>query len=747
MLFSNPDYPIFLIAVFFLYALARGSSSPRGRRASDWARGLLMLLLGDLVFVLIAKDARSLWDPFGGLLFARLSETSTHPSFALAPWWHYLVGLAVGGSAIWAGLRGGSHLASPRGQRWLGIGFGITLAAVGLLVYIADACNALAEVTHIVGAGGHLVVLAVLGVAIGASMVAQTRMLARLLVLFVVSSLFYQAWAVAMHGAYRYLLALLLATIVLDFYLALAIERTEAPGRRKLLLVVSLVSNLGILAVFKYADFFTQDVLHLHIAPLKLILPAGISFHTFQSMSYTVDVYRKELKATSSVMEFATFVLFFPQLVAGPIVRATELLPQLHDLPGMDQRLAVDGLFRIVVGLFKKVALADTLDAVIVARVFEAPEHFSSIEVAAGIIGFALQIYLDFSAYSDIAIGSANVLGFRLPENFQTPYRSANLQEFWRRWHMSLSSWLRDYLYISLGGGRGSNLATYRNLMITMLLGGLWHGARWTYIVWGALHGGGLAVTRFFQRRCDKQPAAAPRLLLISTGLALAGAGLHYALRATLVPWQHLVFGWAYGTPLWAMATVWLSMPVLPKFVAPPLHSGIRVELLRLALLPVVAYAMFSLQYGSSNWWLPNVVAVWLVAIVVDVMAAQGHPDSPWHVPLLTIMKRATSALLVFSYVCIAWVFFRAESCERALAMLGRLCAGEYDHANVGPVVQVALAVGILAHLFPDRTFAWWRLRWASWPPLVQGCVLTAAMLLLRELAAPHFVQFIYFQF
>ncbi len=749
MLFSNPDYPIFLIAVFFLYALARGHA--RGLGLGVWPRAALMLLLGDLVFVLIAKDPVLLWDPLGGLLFASLRSHAATQAMILAPWWHFLVGAVVVGLAILAGVRGGGVLASPRGQRWVGVGFCIGLLAVGALVLGADHYACLPAVTTAVVSVAHLGLLVILGVAIGASMVERSRMLARLIVLFVVSSLFYQAWAVAMHGAYRYLLALLLATIVLDFYLALAIERAASPARRKLLLVVSLVSNLGILAIFKYSDFFTQDVLHLHVAPLHLILPAGISFHTFQSMSYTIDVYRKELKATTSVTEFATFVLFFPQLVAGPIVRATELLPQLHDLPDLNHRLALDGLFRIVVGLFKKVALADTLDAVLVARVFENPAHFSSLEVAAGIVGFALQIYLDFSAYSDIAIGSANVLGFRLPENFATPYRSANLQEFWRRWHMSLSTWLRDYLYISLGGGRGSNLLTYRNLLLTMLLGGLWHGARWTYIVWGAMHGGGLAVTRFFQRRCDADRTSTPRLLMYAVAIAAVGMVGHTLAAVGMAPWQHLLAGWIYLTPLWAMATVALSqakLPRLPDVAIVPFIDGSRVAtVLRLLLVPALAATLAALKYLPDSYWLLGCGLVWGLAVASDVHGGHTLVHSPWHAPVRVIVQRTAAALLVFGYVCVAWVFFRAASCTDALAMLGRLTALEFDHANLGPVVQTVVVVGVLAHIFPDRTFAWWRQRWADWPAPVQGCVLTLAMLILRELAAPHFVQFIYFQF
>ena len=493
MLFSSPDYPLFLIAVFFLYALPRaGALDPVLQRTlrllrisrhvavfravfGRWARAVAMLLLGDLIFLLVSKDTDTHWDPLGGALYRALQGAGSGPLPAWPTWlaWHWAVGAAVLAGAVFAGLRGAGWIASERGQRATARLVVAVLAVVGATVAFASEAGQLDQVTTVVVAHGHLLVLAVLGIAIGAAHTQTHKPLARVLVLFVVSCLFYHAWAAAMPGPYRYLLALLLGTIILDYYLAIWIENSESPARRKALLIISLISNLGILGFFKYTNFFTQDVLHLPVRPLHLILPAGISFHTFQSLSYTIDVYRRQLRATRSPIQFATFVLFFPQLVAGPIVRAQDLLPQLAELPTLELEKATRGLFRIVVGLFKKIALADTLALVIVDRIFEAPTRFSGLEVLAGIYGYALQIYLDFSAYSDIAIGSAALLGFDLPENFRTPYRSANLQEFWRRWHISLSTWLRDYLYIALGGNRGAPWRTYLNLALTMILGDL----------------------------------------------------------------------------------------------------------------------------------------------------------------------------------------------------------------------------------------------------------------------------------
>ncbi|HUJ63033.1 MAG TPA: MBOAT family O-acyltransferase [Kofleriaceae bacterium] len=726
MLFSSPDYPVFLIAVFFMYALAR---------RSGWARAAAIVLLGDVVFVLVAKDPAMLWDPLGSVLLQLAAGETAVPT------WHWAVGLAVLAGAFVLGRDRGGWIASERGQRYIARGIVVGLAGVGATVAIASVEHALADVTAHVAAHGHLVVLALVGIAIGAAQHGAHRALGRVVVLLVASCLFYHAWAAAMPGPYRYLLGLLLGTIVLDYYLALWIERTEHPLARKALVVVSLCSNLGILFFFKYTDFVTHDVLDLDVRRLHLILPAGISFHTFQSLSYTIDVYRRQLRATRSVVQFATFVLFFPQLVAGPIVRAQELLPQLAELPRLDLELATHGLFRIVVGLFKKIALADTLALVIVDRVFDAPQQFSGLEVLVGVYAYALQIYLDFSAYSDIAIGSAAVLGFRLPENFRTPYRSANLQEFWRRWHISLSTWLRDYLYITLGGSRGAAWRTYLNLSLTMLLGGLWHGASWTFVVWGALHGFGLAVTRFFQRA-----EHAGTVVVACVGIAVVGI----AAQRSLVPddasiWVRLIVAWVALAPLWAVATAWLGRDT-PEPEPPPtqpfvLALGTIPELLRLAMCGSGALLLAALAWGESWTWLPLVGITWGLAVTAD--AFERGPT----IDLELGARRALSALLVFHYVCLAWVFFRAPTFDGALAVLRQIAGRELDHANVTSLVTVALAVGFACHFFPDASFRWLRDRFAALPAWAQGCVLAAVALILRELGHAKVVPFIYFQF
>jgi len=729
VLFSNPDYPLFLIAVFFLYALSRFGGA-RGR----WARIAIMILLGDLVFLLIAKDPDLLWDPLGNVLY-RLA--GNYYSDATLPWpiatlaIHWAIGLAVIAGAVELGKRAGGWLQSERGQRIVAAGLVGAVVATGVTVWLAWREAALVDVTDAIAAHGHLLVLAVLGIGIGAAQVDSHRTLGRVVVLFVASCLFYQAWAVAMPGAYKFLLALLLFTIVLDYYLGIWIEQAESPVARKALVVVSLCSNLGILFFFKYAYF-------AHVTSHPLILPAGISFHTFQSLSYTIDVYRKQLRATRSPIQFATFVLFFPQLVAGPIVRAQDLLPQLADLPMLELEKATRGLYRIVIGLFKKIALADTLAISIVDRVFETPGHFTSLEVLAGIYGYALQIYLDFSAYSDIAIGSADVLGFDLPENFRTPYRSANLQEFWRRWHISLSTWLRDYLYVTLGGSRGAPWRTYLNLSLTMLLGGLWHGASWTFVVWGGLHGFGLAVTRFFQRHVAKDPRTARAMIVWCAAVAAGGVAI-LELAQWDDTWSVLAFSWVTLTPLWAVLTAWLAH-VEWKPVPPMAPRSFTVEALRVGSCISGAGVLVALQYGEPVTWIALVALAWGLAVAADVEEG-GLP------PIGVVVRRTLAVALTFNYVCLAWIFFRAPTFDGALAVLRRLAEGSWGRANVTPLVQAALLIGLACHFWADGTFRWLRDRFVAAPPIVQGLVLAIAALLLRELSHAKLVKFIYFEF
>jgi alginate O-acetyltransferase complex protein AlgI len=290
---------------------------------------------------------------------------------------------------------------------------------------------------------------------------------------------------------------LLSGSTIVNHVLAVAIHRASSIAARKTFLALALAFDLGLLGYFKYANFFLSSADNVFgmswIA--HVVLPVGISFFTFMAISYVVDTYRGIL-VPASLARFAVFQAFFPHLVAGPIVRASELLPQL-ERPRDPRRVDVSRAFvLIVVGLFLKVVIANHLAAHIVDEVFAAPNRHSSLEVLVGVYGYAVQIFADFCGYTNIAIGVALLLGFQFPQNFASPYTAVSLQDFWRRWHMTLSRWLRDYLYIPLGGSRKGTWMTYRNLMLTMLLGGLWHGAAWTFVAWGAIHGTGLALER-----------------------------------------------------------------------------------------------------------------------------------------------------------------------------------------------------------------------------------------------------------
>lgn len=314
--------------------------------------------------------------------------------------------------------------------------------------------------------------------------------------LLIVSYYFYGYWD------WRFL-GLLTLTVTVDFLVARAIAAENQPGKRKALLWVSLVINLGVLGFFKYFNFFIESMeqvlssFGVHLGSLNVILPVGISFFTFQSLSYTVDVYRRQLEPCRNYFDYALFVSFFPQLVAGPIVRASEFLPQLHEPKPICWTRLFEGFRQFVFGFFKKVFLADRLSPY-VDNCFENAAYMSGTTMWWAVSAYAFQIYCDFSGYSDMAIGCARALGYDFSRNFNLPYLANTVTEFWRRWHISLSSWLRDYLYIPLGGNRSGRGRTYINLMLTMLLGGLWHGASWSFVVWGGLHGAALTVHKIW---------------------------------------------------------------------------------------------------------------------------------------------------------------------------------------------------------------------------------------------------------
>jgi D-alanyl-lipoteichoic acid acyltransferase DltB (MBOAT superfamily) len=302
---------------------------------------------------------------------------------------------------------------------------------------------------------------------------------------------------------------LLVGTSVLDYWFALRIERSAAPARRKFFLTLSIVCNMGVLCIFKYFNFFADSLAKLlgtlgieaSFPILHVILPVGISFYTFLSMSYTIDVYRREIPAARDPLEFLLYVAFFPHLVAGPIVRASYLLPQCQAQRTIKRAQVTDGIWLILIGYVKKVVIADRLAPVVNWGFSQPLPPYTDANTWLIVYAFAFQIYGDFSGYSDIARGLSKLMGFELVENFRAPYLVTNPSAFWRNWHISLSTWLRDYLYVPLGGNRSGAVRTYANLMTTMLLGGLWHGAGAAYLLWGFYHGALLAIHRWWKDR------------------------------------------------------------------------------------------------------------------------------------------------------------------------------------------------------------------------------------------------------
>ncbi len=304
--------------------------------------------------------------------------------------------------------------------------------------------------------------------------------------LLIASCIFYMAFVPV------YIL-ILFVTIIVDYFAGIYIERSQG-RQRKLLLAISIITNVGILAVFKYYNFFIENVnavLHLpqnqELPFLNILLPIGLSFHTFQAMSYTIEVYRGHQATERHFGIYALYVMFYPQLVAGPIERPQNLLHQFREKHYFDIKRVYEGLCLMLWGLFKKIVIADRL-SIYVDTIYGNIPHYSATNIALAVFFFSVQIYCDFSGYSDIAIGSAKVMGFKLMTNFSRPYFSKNIQEFWKRWHISLSTWFRDYVYISLGGNRVSKAKIYRNVIIVFLLSGFWHGAKWTFVIWGAIH-------------------------------------------------------------------------------------------------------------------------------------------------------------------------------------------------------------------------------------------------------------------
>jgi len=378
----------------------------------------------------------------------------------------------------------------------------------------------------------------------------------RWLLLLCASYYFYMCWKPA------YAVLLFISTFIV-YYAGIQIGKTEIKSKRKKFLILSIFSNLGLLFLFKYYNFFNDSFRALFnqynlvygIPDLKLLLPVGISFYIFKNLSYSIDVYRGDQAPEKHLGIFALYVAFFPQLLAGPIERPTRLLPQLHQAFHFDYQRVTEGAKLIFWGLFQKVVIADTL-SILVDAVYDQPTRYNGISLVIATIFFAFQIYCDFSGYSDIAIGAAQILGYRTMENFNRPYSSKSIAEFWRRWHISLSSWFRDYLYIPLGGNRVSVPRWYLNLLLVFLLCGFWHGANWTFVIWGGLHGFYLVFSNLTQRArekvalkigLDKTPDLVRFLKVLTTFLLVCFAWIFFRSNSVSDAFyivSHLLTGW-----------------------------------------------------------------------------------------------------------------------------------------------------------------------------------------------------------
>lgn len=321
------------------------------------------------------------------------------------------------------------------------------------------------------------------------------------LLLLISSYIFYAFWD------WRFLFLIILSSFI-DYVAGIKIGEAQSPKLRKTWLHLSVVSNLSLLAVFKYYNFFAESFSEMmayfswvpNDLTLDIILPVGISFYTFQSLSYTIDIYRRNFEPTKNILSFFTFISFFPQLVAGPIERSSALLPQIENPRFITKRGINEGVLQLLIGLFRKLVIADTL-GIYVDQIYDNIAYHNAMTIILATFFYAFQIYYDFAGYTDIAIGTAKLLGFKFSQNFNLPYFSSSLTEFWRRWHISLSTWLRDYVYITLGGSRGGFLLTCRNILFTMLLGGLWHGSSWNFLIWGGIHGILLCVEKTYIQR------------------------------------------------------------------------------------------------------------------------------------------------------------------------------------------------------------------------------------------------------
>ncbi len=436
--------------------------------------------------------------------------------------------------------------------------------------------------------------------------------------LLLASYLFYAAWNPP------FILLLWLSTVV-DFFVGKALYTQTNVSKKRVLLVVSLIGNLGMLCFFKYGGFLLENFTTLinalganfHPAKPNIILPAGISFYTFTTLCYTIDMYHKKSEPVKSMLDFSLFVTFFPHLVAGPIVRPPQLVPQFETEHRASKKQLLDGLLLLSLGLFMKVVLADSMLAAPANDVFNATKNVAGLDAWMGTLAFCGQIFFDFAGYSTCAIGVAMCLGFILPQNFNYPYAAIGFSDFWKRWHITLSAWLRDYLYIPLGGNQKGNIRTYINLMLTMLIGGLWHGANWTFVVWGGLHGLYLWIEKFIDDKTGKVTALASSAQKTITGFVYALFTFFLVnitwvfFRASSFSKAASIFKSMFGIHtgdalLTTMAIIKVAVIVVAMIIAHWLMRNTKVL--------DVAY--------KSSWWLVGIV--WAILLILLIWSQES---------------------------------------------------------------------------------------------------------------------------
>ena len=438
----------------------------------------------------------------------------------------------------------------------------------------------------------------------------------RVVLLLAASIYFYSCWN-------AWLSLLIVVSTAVDYTIARSLDRSQNEAARRAMLAISICFNLGLLCYFKYANFFLESLGELlrligaeaSLPTLQVILPIGISFYTFEAISYVVDVYNRRIAAERSLPHFLLFILFFPHLVAGPIVRARDFSPQIARHKRWNWMRMQHGVELFLLGLFKKLAIADRMAAV-ADPIFADPEAFRTSSVWIGVLAYSLQIYCDFSGYSDMAIGIAHMFGFKLGVNFRMPYLARNVAEFWHRWHISLSTWLRDYVFIPLGGSRGTSWQTHRNLMITMILGGLWHGASWPFVMWGVLHGGLLVMHRVFRQWCGRRDSLTRALE------SSAGTAARIAFTFVVVS-----LGWV----LFRAPTMTDAWKVYHRLFVPAHGGGAPLPIVSMLVLIGVAAAAHLLGESGiwRRWWerMPSGAQA-LAYVSVALLAALLAPAS-----------------------------------------------------------------------------------------------------------------------